>query len=279
MDGVAAEKVTLTGEKETLLITLYGKGEESLLPDSLLQDRFAAEAIARIDYDFARLKITRDMMIGLALRAHMLDGWTRGFISRYRQATVLHLGCGLDTRVFRIDPPPGIRWFDVDYPEVMALRRRLYPQREGYRLIGASVTEPGWLDQVPADRPAIIVAEGLFPYLHEEAGIALLDRLTGHLPGGELVFDGYNRLGLWMIRNQPSIRATGAEVHWAIEDAQELERRVPRLSLVTELMAYQSRGYDPAQIARMSWGARMAILAFRAIPGLGKSGRLMRFRF
>lgn len=276
---MTAETISLTGEKETLLVTLYAKGEESRLPDSLLRDHVAAEAIDRIDYDFARLKISRDMMIGLAMCAHILDGSTRDFITRYRQATVLHLGCGLDTRVFRVDPPPGIRWFDVDYPEVMDLRRRLYPAREGYRLIGSSVTDPAWLDQVPADRPALIVAEGLFPYLPEAEGPLLLERLTAHLPGGELVFDGYSRFGLWMIRNQPSIRATGATVHWAIDDPHELERQVPRLKLVSELMSYDPKGIGTEQIARMSWGARMAILAFRTVPALGKAGRLLRYRF
>ena len=38
------EKVDLTGEKQTLLITLYAKAVESRSPDSLLKDRFADQA-------------------------------------------------------------------------------------------------------------------------------------------------------------------------------------------------------------------------------------------
>ncbi|MER9329084.1 hypothetical protein [Mesorhizobium sp. M0488] len=48
---MAGEKVHLTGEKETLLITLYGKALESRLPDTLLKDHFADEAVRKIDYD------------------------------------------------------------------------------------------------------------------------------------------------------------------------------------------------------------------------------------
>jgi O-methyltransferase involved in polyketide biosynthesis len=66
----------------------------------------------------------------------------------------------LDSRVFRLDPNAPVRWFDVDYPEVIEVRRRLYPQRAGYRMIGSSVTDPGFLDGVPRNRPAMIVAEG-----------------------------------------------------------------------------------------------------------------------
>jgi len=102
---MTAETVTLAKEKETLLITLYAKAEESRLPDSLLRDRFAAEAVRRIAYHFAKLKVRRDTMIGVAMRAKILDDWTSDFIARNPGATVLHLGCGLDSRVFRLDPP------------------------------------------------------------------------------------------------------------------------------------------------------------------------------
>ncbi|RST55437.1 class I SAM-dependent methyltransferase [Variovorax sp. MHTC-1] len=273
------EKVALSREKETLLITLYAKGEESRLPDSLLHDHFAAEAMSRIDYDFSKLHVGRDDMIGLAMRAYILDGWTREFIAKYPRATVLHLGCGLDSRVFRVDPPPSVRWIDVDYPEVIALRRRLYPEREGYAMIGASVTEPGWLASVPSYRPAMIVAEGLFMYLAEDAVPQLLARLTRHFPGGHVAFDSFSRLGLQLVRYHRSVRATGAILRWSIDDPHELERRIPKMKLLTELTAYDPNGYDPRQVARMSWRARMAVRVFAWIPPLGRLGRLLRYSF
>lgn len=273
------ETVALTREKETLLITLWAKAGESLLPDSLLEDRFAAEAAARIDYDFTRLKVDRDLMVGLAMRAHVLDAWTRAFLADHRDAIVLHLGCGLDSRIFRIDPPVGIDWYDVDYPEVIALRRKLYPMRDSSHLIGSSVTEPGWLDGLPQDRPAMIVAEGLLPYLPEEEVPLLLERLVRHCRSGEIVFEAYSPLGLRLIALQPSIKATGAVLHWALDDPAELERQVPGLELVTELTAYDPNGYDPAQIARMSWPARFAMQFFSLIPPLARIGLLLRYRF
>jgi O-methyltransferase involved in polyketide biosynthesis len=276
---MTGEKVSLTKEKETLLITLSAKAGESRMPDSLLKDRFAAEAVSRIDYDFSRLNVDRDMMIGVAMRAHTLDGWTRDFIARHPDASVLHLGCGLDSRVFRIDPPPTIRWFEVDYAEVIALRRKLYPERESCSLIGSSVIDRHWVADLPADRPTIIVAEGLFPYLAEDEVPKLLRRLTAHLARGELVFDGYSRLGLALISWQPSVRATGARLRWAVDDPRELERQVPRLKLQTELLAYDPGAYDAKQIDRLSWAARLTIGLFAALPALGKIGRLLRFRF
>lgn len=273
------EKVSLRGAKETLLITLAAKAGESRLPDSLLKDRFAAEAMARIDYDFARLGIDRDLMIGVALRAHVIDDWTQDFIARHPEATVLHLGCGLDARVFRVAPPAGIRWFDVDYPDVIALRKRLYPARESCTLLGSSVMEPGWLEAVPRDRPAFVIAEGLLPYLPEEEVLDLLERVTDRFPGGELAFDAYSHLGITMIAWQPSVRHTGAVLHWALDDPQDLLRQVPRLQLLEELTGYGADGYDPRQVARMSLPARAAIQMFGWIPAFSQMARLLRLRF
>ncbi|CAD5254431.1 Tetracenomycin polyketide synthesis O-methyltransferase TcmP [Bosea sp. 62] len=273
------ETVALTREKETLLITLWAKAGESLLPDSLLKDRFAAEAATRIDYDFAKLKVDRDLMVGLAMRASTIDGWARDFLGRHHDALVLHLGCGLDSRVFRIDPPASIDWYDIDYPDVIALRQKLYPARDGYHLTGSSVTEPGWIAGLPRDRPTMIVAEGLLLYLPEEEVPLLLERLVRHCRSGEIVFDAYSPFGLKLIAMQPSIKATGAVLRWSLDDPAELERQVPGLELVTELTAYDPDGYDPAQIARMSWPARFTMQFFSLIPPLARIGLLLRYRF
>jgi O-methyltransferase involved in polyketide biosynthesis len=269
------EKVDLSGEKQTLLITLYSKALESRLPDSLLKDRFADQAVRKLDYDFSRLDLGRDGAVSLAMRAKAFDDWTRAFIARHPDAIALHLGCGLDSRVFRIDPPATVSWFDVDFPEVIELRRRLYPARGGgYELIGASVTEPGWLQQIPGDRPAIIMAEGLMPYLPAEDAPKLIARLVAHFPSGELTFDGYSRLGLKMLRLTPQLRATGAKVHWAIDDPKTLEQAVPGLKLVDEKVQY-----DSTEIARMSWPARLTVMLWRFVPALRRIGRLLKFRF
>ena len=273
---MATEKVQLTGEKQTLLITLHAKAMESRLPDSLLKDRFADHALALIDHDFSRLELGRDGAISLAIRAKTFDDWTRAFLAKHPEAVVLNLGCGLDSRVFRIDPPSEIPWFDVDYPEVIELRRRLYPARGGgYRLIGASVTDPAWLEQTPGDRPVMIVAEGLMPYLPSDKAPKLVAQLVRRFPAGELAFDGYSRLGLTLLRLAPQVRATGAQLHYAIDDPKSLEEAAPGLKLVEEKYQYD----NSAEIARMSWPARLTVEIFRGIPALRRIGRLLRYRF
>ena len=271
------EKVHLTREKATLLITLYAKAEESRLPDSLLQDRYAAEAVARIDHDFSALRMRRDEMIGLAMRAYSLDGWVREFIAAHPGATVLHLGCGLDSRVFRVDPPADVSWFDVDYPDVIALRRALYPSRPGYALIGSPLSDLGWLAQIPTDKPALVVAEGLFLYLQEEEVLQLMRVVTTQFPTGEIAFDAYNRLGLALARRNRMFRATGAVMRWSLENPQNLEAQVPGMRLRTEQGMDEASG--SGQRARLSWLARIGLWWMRRVLPLRRLGRLLRYRY
>ena len=271
---MAGETINLTGARETLLMTLYGKALESRLPHSLLRDRFADEAVRAIDYDFSKLKVDANLGLGFAIRARTLDVQVGDFLARNPEAIVLHLGCGLDTRVFRIDPAQGVDWFDVDYPDVIELRRRLYPPRDNCQLVASSVTEPDWLARIPRNRPAVIVAEGLTPYLPADQGPRLFARLVSHLAGGELMFDAFSRLGLKLMRLSPAIKATGAEVHWAIEDPHELEQAIPKLRFIEEIPRYK-----PQHAVRMGWRAKLFAGVWKLLPPLHKVGRLLRYRF
>ncbi|MCI2422455.1 class I SAM-dependent methyltransferase [Saccharopolyspora sp. K220] len=192
-------KVDFTGVQSTMLVTLYLRALDSREQDSILGDHAAAEAVGRIDYDWAKLAqpgMASNRFL-VALRAKQFDDWAADFLRRNPDATVLQLGCGLDSRAFRLDLPSGVRWFDVDLPDVIELRRELYPESEGYRTIGASVTDPAWLAEIPADQPVLIIAEGLLMYLPTSEVEALLRRLTDHFRTGELIFDG---VALWVVR-------------------------------------------------------------------------------
>ena len=140
----------------TNLVTLYLRACESRLPQPILGDHAAAEAVDRIDYDFDRMHRAAQPWSNqflVALRARKLDDWSADFLRRHPNAVVLHLGCGMDTRAFRLDVPSTVDWFDVDQPGVIDLRRGLFEDRDGYQMIGSSVTDAGWLEQIPAEPP------------------------------------------------------------------------------------------------------------------------------
>jgi O-methyltransferase involved in polyketide biosynthesis len=228
-------KVRIPKQKDAFLTTLYGKALDARARDPILGDRFAAEAIERIDFDLSELKLPSGGEITLPMRARHFDRWTRAFLSENPESTVLHLGCGLDTRVYRVDPGPKIRWFDVDRPEVIALREKLYPEREGYRRIGTSVTDLAWLDQIAGDRPVFVVGEGLVMYLPEEKGTALFRRITEQFPSGQIAFDAYSGTMIRMLSRFAAVRRIPVDLVWGIDDPKDLVGKVPRLHLVEDV--------------------------------------------
>ncbi|SHF83722.1 methyltransferase, TIGR00027 family [Streptoalloteichus hindustanus] len=213
-----------------MLVTLYLRAVESREPNSILRDHRAAELVSRIDYDFGKLRHAAGNRFLVALRARQLDDWAADFLRRHPDATVVQLGCGLDSRAFRLDPPARVRWFDLDQPDVIALHRRLYPESDRYRTIAASVTDPDWLDQIPSDRPTLVIAEGLLMYLAERDIQRLLCRLTDRFPHGELLFDG---VAPWMSaisRRVPQrLRGGYPSLSTPTRDGRQLERGNPRL--------------------------------------------------
>lgn len=269
------EKVTFTGAQETTLATLYGKAMESRKPDSILRDHHADRALQLVDYDFSRLKIQRSDHLTLAVRAKAYDGWAQQFIARHPDCTVLHLGCGLDTRSLRIDLPAGVRWYDVDFPDVIDVRRRLFPARDGVQTIAASVTDPHLLDGISGDTAVLVIAEGLTPYLQAVDGLAMLRRITEHFPGGEFLFDGYDRAGVWFLRRYGCVKASGARLGWAIGDPREVERAVPGLIFDAELWTTDA----PETGERLSRPYRLLSRALYSIRPVRRMGRPLRYRF
>jgi O-methyltransferase involved in polyketide biosynthesis len=156
-----AQEVDLKGAPATLLVTLYAKALDYRSPHPILNDERADQIVELIDYDFERVTGFGDSVM-MAIRAKQYDEWLKEFLARHHDAVVLNLGCGLDTRVSRIDPPGSVRWFDVDFPEAIDLRKRFYTNGSNYTMLAASLSEEPWLDLVPRDRPAAIVAEGVF---------------------------------------------------------------------------------------------------------------------
>ena len=250
----------------TLLVTLYLRACESRLERPILGDRAAAEAVDRIDYNWARMRRwvpawANQFMV--ALRAKQLDVWAADFLDRHPDAVVLHLGCGLDSRVFRLDPPATVQWFDVDQPAVIDLRRKLYSDRDGYQMIASSVTDAAWLESIPADRPALVVAEGLLMYLTEADARQLLQRITDLFGSGELLAD---LLSLW----GPRISRL---IEWGARDGRVLADWNPRLRYIEQKSAIGDFEKIPLK------PQRTVFRTLHAIPVLRDYDRLYRFAF
>ncbi len=273
-----------TPAQESLFLTLGGRALDSRLPRPFLGDTMADEIITKVGYDLARFPALttkfldqRSRVFDIAVRAKTLDDVVRRFISDHPDAMVLDLGVGLDTRMFRVDPQPTVAWYDIDFPEVMALRARVVPPRADAHSIGADLTDPDWLEGVPGSRPAVIVADGLVAFLTQDGFVSLLNRLAHHFSGGELAFNLYTRNAIWALKHASSMAViAGGVVNPGFDDPRQPERWVGGLKLVDEI--FLTRAPEVAELPLLLRAtARMAAPSARLSRLIGTV--VVRYRF
>ena len=148
----------MTGLELTLLLPLYWRAMETRRPDAMVQDPIAVDLVQRIDFDFSRFAhLANSQQVFILMRTRQMDRWARSFLAEHPDGVVVDLGCGLDAVFERVDNG-RVAWYDLDLPNVIALRKKFYTRRPGATL---SPTQPsiwlGWT-RLPAgkDNPACL---------------------------------------------------------------------------------------------------------------------------
>ncbi len=264
------EIITLSKEQETLLIPLFAKAQDN----PILRDARARQILDQVQYDFARLRVPQKTAVMLLIRAKQLDTYTQQFLAAHPDALILHLGCGLDSRCLRVTHANSL-WFDLDLPDVIALRRKFYTETGSYRMIASSVTDLSWITQIPKEnRPVMVVAEGLFMYLLESELRALLLCLHQTFPGASLAFDAFSKLTARRVEAHPSLEQTGAAIHWGIDDPHEIEGwtdgEKPGIQFKEEWFFSQS-----PDISRLDWFYRFMFRLSASIRAAQQAHRLL----
>ncbi|HUH68644.1 MAG TPA: class I SAM-dependent methyltransferase [Mycobacterium sp.] len=274
MERIRLNVNDLDGSPQTMLATLYAKALDADAPHPILADHYAKAAVARIDYDWETTTINARRAPSVVIRTAHFDNWTRQFLAVHEEAVVLHVGCGLDARVYRLDPDAGVRWYDIDYPEVIELRQRVYPGRANYRMLPASVTDPSWLADTPADHPVLFLAEGLTMYLTKDDGLALLRRVVDRFPSGELQFDAFNRFAIRTQVINSVVRRSGSTLHWGIDGPGDILDAIPGVRLLAWESVFDSDTFDLAPPVFRRLGRAMA-----AVPALRTMSQYHRYAF
>lgn len=258
--------ISLSDVSSTMLLTLYGRVIESRSQDPLLSDPKAEEIVAQINDSMlhsdrkpfrkiAQFKISKQLSVHTALRAKQYDSYTLEFMRQHPRCTVVNLGCGLDTRFWRIDDGE-IRFFDLDLPEVIKIKLGLVQETDRYKMVGHSVFDYEWMDTVlKDDNPVIFLAEGLFMYLPKEDVKALISVMGQRVKTGQLVAEmahekytrGINRrmLGLKFKYEMGSDKPMYFQC--GIKDSDEMEAWSPRLHLIDDW------SYFDADAKKLGW--------------------------
>jgi O-methyltransferase involved in polyketide biosynthesis len=138
--------------------------------------------------------------VHIPLRSRQYDAYARDFLNDHPDGVVVNIGCGMDTRFFRVDNGKCL-FFDIDLPAMIRFKRQLLTETDRYQMIGQSVLETSWLDKVSSlGKPVLFLAEGVFMYLPEKEVKRLVLELKRQFPGSEMVCELTNRRwvdGFW----------------------------------------------------------------------------------
>ena len=235
---------SLTGIPITALFPLYGRAKETKEINPLFQDPNAVKIVEQIDFDFSiyeNMSAARkkEMLTGIAVRTRILDDYTKDFIDEYPDGLIVNIGCGLDTRFFRLDNGK-INWIDVDLPEMINLRKKLFEKTERNKMLATSVLEQNWLNEIlfEKDKMVLIIVEGTLMYFEEKEVKKLFNQLIEKFPKAILCFEvmGSKLQG----KVHPSVAVLGIDVKcpWGIEDIESLEAWNAKIKLIkaTSLM-------------------------------------------
>ena len=184
------ETKQLTSIPETMLIPLWAKATEYNHPRPILSDPFAAEMIGQVDYDFTKFKGAKMSQVGVCVRAKLIDDETKEFLAQHPDAVVIQLGAGIDARYQRLGKPNVGHWYDLDLPEVIAIRRQLLPETEKNSYLKMSMFDSQWIEKVKAyHKPVLIIIEGVLMYFKPEQVKSFFQMVCEQLGEATVLFD------------------------------------------------------------------------------------------
>ncbi len=237
-------KIEKNTVQETLIIPLYARKNCSELYPRLYRDETAIRLIDQIDYDFSDAeKKSRSLMqrfgsLEVAMRQNDLAFEVRDYLKAHPNAAVVNLGCGLDNTGRDCDNG-SCRLYNLDFPDVIAVRNELLPAGERVENIPCDLNDPAWFDKIDASGGAVFFASGVFYYFLREQVKALVQGMAEAFPGGALVFDAANEKAVKMIAKTwlkgAKIKDVGA--YFAVSDAKS------ELSPWDSRLRVSSRGY------------------------------------
>nr|MDO8098491.1 class I SAM-dependent methyltransferase [Candidatus Njordarchaeota archaeon] len=248
-------KVDLSGVQESLLFCLWTRAKLSKTDNPVLIDSKAIEIVENvIEYDFDRLEghFPLSMNVATLVRARMFDDTIRGFTAEHREATIVNLGAGLDTTFFRVDNG-SIKWYDVDFPDVIEIRKRVIPENSRMRCIAKSLLDPSWMDDIKDIQDGILfLVGGVLYYFEEKEMKILLSRLADCFPEGEIVFDAISRFTVSMFNKIVKHAGGNISAKWGIDDTKAISKWDPRITVLQDYTLYsriENKNY---------WGEGMA---------------------
>jgi methyltransferase (TIGR00027 family) len=178
---------TITHVSDTALMVAACRAHESTLEDAFFHDPFAARLAGERGVAILRaLPHSNVLRLGLAIRTRFIDELLLEALAIHPIATVLSVGCGLDTRPWRLDLPHDLRWIEIDFADVLDYKERLLSgekprcRRERLTVDLNDAAQRRAMYETAGSSPALMITEGLLLYLPAATVDALAGETSTH---------------------------------------------------------------------------------------------------
>jgi O-methyltransferase involved in polyketide biosynthesis len=224
--------------EETLLLPLWGRAYETQKSNPRLFDENAAEIIKKVDYDFSDIEKTQAMsQHGWVARSLHTDRMAREFIGKHPEATVVNIGCGLDTTFSRIDNGK-IMFFELDLPDVIALRKNFYKGSDRHKSIASSFLDTEWFDQIEVRDGLLFLAGGVFMYFNEKQIKEFFIKAADYFKACEFYFDSLSPMGMKIAKKQVLKKGgmgMSMDGGWGLKPVESLEKWDKRIKVINAI--------------------------------------------
>lgn len=242
-------KIKLQGVMETMLITLVARARDFHSSNSILNDKKSAEMVEQIDYDFSAFPREFKNDMGVLARAKTMDTEIRKFIQAYPDAHIVSIGSGLDTRFHRLDNGK-IHWYDLDFPDVIEVRKKFFQESERVKFISKSALDETWTKEIDLQgKKLLIISEGVIMYFQPEEIKKFLNLLTDNFEQFELHLDCISKIMVGKATANKAVKKTNAQFYFGVKDGSELLELNPKLKQIgcinfTDEMKKHLRGFQ-----------------------------------
>jgi O-methyltransferase involved in polyketide biosynthesis len=234
--------VDLGSVQTTLLLPLWGRAMETRKTKPRLIDRKAVEIIDRIDYDFSEIASGTHNVTQLEwiARSVHIDRTIREFLAAHPAATIINVGCGLDTTFERVDNG-RLFWYDLDLPDAIELRRKFIQESDRRKFLPCSFLDECWFNQIKVHQNVFLMAAGVLYYFEENQVREIFDKICSTFPGSEFVFDAASHMGVRMA-NRKVIQNVGLDeqsfLKWGIENASDIRKWNSHIEVIEDYPVY-----------------------------------------
>lgn len=192
---------------KTLYIPLYGKSFVSKR-SLFIVDKKAEEIWNKSQFKLKRKSKSKWLAYYMAIRASVFDNWVKEQIETNKNAIVIHIGCGLDSRVVRVNKS-NVKWYDIDFDEVIEERKKFYSQTDTYKMISTDIREDNWLNNICENENSILVMEGVSMYLNIEELKNLFNKLSKKFKKFSILLDSYTVLAAKLSKIKNPVKEVG----------------------------------------------------------------------